>query len=113
MVAIKVVRAADAPEVPAFLKRGTSKSWKELQAADRAGLARFCLEVDLLQRPHGDGDLSAFSRRALAELIALTSSSSALPPLRGLVVKGDILSGFVDLPRGLAGKLLLQVEYAG
>ncbi len=106
LVALKVVRKEAAPSSPSFLKLGSFQSWKEIQAADRAGVARICLEVDLVHRPKGGKDVNTFSRKALAELVALTSTSSALPPLRGLVVKVDVVIGFVDLPRGLAGQLL-------
>ena len=76
---------------------------KELQAAGRAGVIRLCLKVDLVQRTAGGRDLPSFSRKALTELVALTAVSSALPPVRSLAVKGDVLSGYVDLLCGLAG----------
>ena len=85
MVALTVVRKHDAPSVPAFSKVGTFRSWKELQASDRAGVNRVCLEVDLLQRPQGGRDLHTFGRRALAKLAGTTPSPSAastLPPLQ-------------------------------
>ena len=106
LVALTVVRQAAMPAVPAFSKVGSSRSWKDLKAADRTGVARVCLEVDLLERPQGGRDALAFARRALADLVAKTSASSTLPPLRALTVKGDVLSGHVDLPSVLAGQLL-------
>jgi hypothetical protein len=106
LVALTIERRADLPPTPAFRKVGTFLSWKDLQAADRAGIARVALEVDLVQRPQGGRDPQAFARRALSDLVATTSSSVALPPVRALTVKGDVLSGWVDLPSALAGHLL-------
>ena len=119
MVALTIVRQSAAPVAPTFIQMGTYKSWQEIQAADRAGVTRLCLEVDLVQRPQGGRDSQAFARRALADLVAactltdaprqskpLPPRVGAVPPLQGLVLKKEILCGFVDLPSSLCEKLL-------
>ena len=65
---------------------------------------RVVLEVDLIQRPRGGRiDLLAFGGRALHDLLKQTKDGSTLPelPLFGITQKGDMLTGFVDLPIGL------------
>ena len=109
LVVLTEVRAADAPLLPAFTMLGSPRLWKELQAADRAGVTRgmpgyawrwtWC-------RGQGVDATTAFARRALADLVALVSPSSSLRPLRGLVLKENAFSGFANLPCGHIRQLL-------
>ena len=109
-VALTVTRRpADAP-VPTFSKVGSHTSWQELQAADRAGLVRIALEVDLVQRPQPGrrGDAGSFCRRALRDLLSWGASSppALVPPVQGLAQRGDMLCGFVDLPSAMGAHAL-------
>ena len=109
-VALRIERRSSTSAAPVFQKIGTYPTLVELQATDRQGLARVALEVDLLQRPRtGKGDVGAFARRALSQLIGATSAAPVgLPclPVRGLSQRGDMLRGFADLPAILATKVL-------
>ena len=107
LVALTIVRQSAAPVAPTFLKVGQFRSWTDIQAAERAGVTRLGLEVDLVQRPQGGRTTQAFARRALTELGAIVPSpAGALPPVQGLVMKGEVLSGFVDVPSALSAQLL-------
>ena len=84
---------------------GSFEAVKELEAKSRDGLVRVVLEVDLVQRLRGGRmDLGAFGRRAFLDLLKQTKDESALLmlPLFGITQKGDMLTGFVDLPDGVA-----------
>jgi len=95
---------------PTFRKEGSFSSWEELRAKDRAGLVRVAVEVDLVQRPCAARvDVRAFGRRVLSDLLAATSAVPAgFPslPLQGVMQRGDMVRGFVDLPATLAAPVL-------
>ena len=60
LAAFMIVREAVALVAPTFIQVGKYKSWKDIQAADRAGVTSVCLEIDLLQRPQGGRECQAF-----------------------------------------------------
>ena len=85
---------------PSFTVVGVFKRLIELQSADRAGITHVMIEVDLLQRLPGKSSLASFGSRALAGLMASTHDGSNFSrmSLRGVTQRGNMLSGFVDLP---------------
>ena len=53
--------------------------------------------------------LRAFGRRALLDLVKQTKDGSTLPefPIFGITQKWDMLTGFVDLPDGVASQMVM------
>ena len=92
-----------------FRKVGAFPAMHELQTKSRVRLVRVVLEVDLVQRPRPIRlDLRAFGRRALTDLLKQVDGGLQLPALHlfGVTQRGDMLSGFVDLPDTIASRLL-------
>ena len=98
----------DSAVVPVFTVVGTYTPIADLRAKDRGGLTRVMVEIDLVQRHTGRQDLTSFGRRALGALIAATDGGAAFPrlSLRGIAQRGDMVSGFVELPADRAAALL-------
>jgi len=99
LLLLTVERRGSGASPPVFRREGTYRSWAALQAAAREGVSRLVVEVDLLQRPRSAQDLRSFGRRALRDLLKGAGVPDIpLPLLQGLVLKGEVVQGFVDLP---------------
>ena len=108
-MALTITRVSSAAP-HSFQKVGSFDVIKNLEAKSRDGLVRVVLEVDLVQRPRGGRtDLGAFGRCALLDLLKQTKDGSAVPvlPLFGITQKWDMLTGFVDLPDGVASQMVM------
>ena len=108
-VALRVSRRVSGG-TPTFTRVGTAPTVAAARVQERAGLVPVVVEVALTQRPMGEKvEARVFCQRALADLVGVTDAPilrGLLPPPQGLVLRGDMLSGIVDLPASLAARVV-------
>ena len=108
-VALRVSRCGSGG-TPTFARVGTAPTVAAVRVQERAGLVPVVVEVALPQRPmEGKIEARAFCQRALADLVGVTDAPilrALLPSPQGLVLRGDMLSGIVDLPAALAARVV-------